>query len=118
MKAQLIRYFYTERDCDPHKGLRMWQEPKKAIIIPELNVLVAEWGGKVYFFETRGFDGKFKLDYYPKNYEVKLPGRTFEVIREINVNDEAAKMALWLAQNHDRLQEQRAYWRAAITARK
>ena len=68
----------------------------------------------VGFFETKGFDDKFGLDYYPKNYEVKLPNKTFEVIREINVDVEVAKMALWLAQNYERLQEQQACWKAAL----
>ena len=114
MKALLINYSYTEHEDDFHKGLRTWQESKKAIIIPKLNVIVVEWKGRIYFFETKGFNGKFELDYNPRNYEVKLPEKTFEVVREIHVDDEVAKTALWLAQNHERLQEQQACWKAAL----
>ena len=105
MKAQLITYSYTEHEDDFHKGLKTWQESKKAIIIPELNVLVVEWGRRVHFFEMKGLGGKFELDYYPENYEVELPKKTFEV----------ARTALWLAQNHDRLQAQQTCWKAALT---
>ncbi|OGN15122.1 MAG: hypothetical protein A3J47_00635 [Candidatus Yanofskybacteria bacterium RIFCSPHIGHO2_02_FULL_43_22] len=115
MKAQLITYSYTEHEDDFHKGLKTWQESKKAIIIPELNVLVVEWGRRVHFFEMKGLDGKFELDYYPENYEVELPKKTFEVIRELDVDDEVARTALWLAQNHDRLQAQQTCWKAALT---
>lgn len=111
MKAQLISYSYTEHEDDFHKGLRMWQSTNRAIVIPELNVLVVEWERRIYFFETKGFDDNFELDYYPKNYSVKLPTKTFEVVREIDIDDDVAKLALWLAQNHDRLQAQQAVWR-------
>lgn len=111
MKARLISYSYTEYEDNFHKGLRTWQAINKAIVIPELNVLVVEWERKIYFFETKGFDDNFELDYYPKNYSVKLPKKTFEVVREIDINDDVAKLALWLAKNCDRLQAQQAVWR-------
>lgn len=114
MKAQLISYSYTEYEDDFHKGLRTWQSTNRAIVIPELNVLVVEWERRVYFFETKGFNDNFDLDYYPKNYRIKLPEKNFEVVGEIDIDDNVAKLALWLAQNHDRLQAQQALWRGIL----
>lgn len=92
MKAQVIKYSYLEYDDDPHKGLRTWNKTKLAIVIPELSVLVIKWNGKVHFFLMKGFDNKFTLDYYPKSDEVKLP-REYEVVREVQVDDQMAKWA-------------------------
>jgi|SRR3989344_2785234 len=95
MKAQVIKYSYIEHENDLDQGFRAWSKTKVAIYIPEVSVLVVEWNDKVHFFLMKSSDDKMMRDYYlhgHHNSDIKLP-RAYEVIREIQVDDQMAKWA-------------------------
>ena len=111
MKAQVIKYSYIEHENDLDQGFRAWNRTKVAIVIPELNVLVVDWKGKVHFFLMKGFDDKFVLDYYPVNTDIKLPWE-YEVIREIQVADRIANWARnFVDLLNDEIREMHAKWK-------